>query len=142
MCGHQIASGLNPQSPYPDGSITLQKPVFAKSGLDLSGMHNGTLNIDISPFTFAITRADHVVEKVEWLKGFPAETFSFIRCGLTFSGKTFPGWVYFPHPETKPRDFQPASVVEVLAPLIADIDYGDTVTLHVSKTAITLTQEN
>ena len=137
--GHQIASGLNSQSPYPSGSIALQRPIFENAGVDLAGIHNATLNIDISPAIFSVSAADHMLENLVWLEGFPAETFSFIRCELVFSGKSYSGWIYYPHPETKPRDFQPPSVLEVLVPFIDEINYGDAVTLRIAKHAIKLT---
>ena len=50
--GYRIASGFTNNSPYPDGSIKLQTPIFQKLGLDISTYFPGTININISPYTY------------------------------------------------------------------------------------------
>jgi hypothetical protein len=44
---------------------------------------------------------------------------------VRFQGREYEGWVYHPHPETNKDHFQEASTLEVLAPFIRDIKYGD-----------------
>ena len=46
--GHGVASGRSNESPYPNGTIRMQAPVFKALGLDLSGCYFGTLNIDFA----------------------------------------------------------------------------------------------
>lgn len=46
------------------------------------------------------------------------------------------GWIYYPHPETKPMHEQPPAVLEVLMPLVPGLTYGDTVILHVDPEEI------
>jgi hypothetical protein len=56
-----------------------------------------------------------------------------MRCRVTFSKLTYEGWIYHPHPETKERHFQDASIVEVIAPLIEGIRYGDIIELQIKS---------
>ena len=48
------------------------------------------------------------------------------------------GYVYYPHPDTKPRHFQPPSVIEVIAPLIEGIAYGSPVRLEVDPSEVVI----
>jgi hypothetical protein len=67
--------------------------------------------------------------QVAWTTLHPPEDFSFSRCRVIVDGVGYEGWVYYPHPETKRAHFQSPSVVEVIAPFIADLAYGDRVDL-------------
>lgn len=163
--GHGVASGVSPDSPYPAGTIALQLPYFAARGLDLGGMHPATINVDIAPRSYAIRRPAHTFPEVRWTDLHGAETFSFVRCWLTrvpsssstmstsstsstvSASKTsrpakdveqYPGWIYYPHPETKPMHKQPASVLEVLMPYVRGLTYGDAVTLTFDPDEITI----
>ncbi|MEM8560179.1 MAG: hypothetical protein AAGG50_20360, partial [Bacteroidota bacterium] len=40
--------------------------------------------------------------------------------------------IYYPHPDTKPAHAQPPDVLEVLAPRVDGLGYGDTVRLAVN----------
>lgn len=124
--GHQVASGLSENSPYPAGTIALQRSFFEAQGVDMQGLYSGTLNLSVAPQKFRIIEPEHTVKKLLWIEGFPAETFSFIRCTLIVKTKRYNGWIYYPHPETKIQHFQSDSVLEILCPFIRDIDYGDT----------------
>ena len=42
--GHQVASGLAKDNPYPRGTIEMQIPFFQQLGLDLSSFFLGTFN--------------------------------------------------------------------------------------------------
>jgi hypothetical protein len=44
---------------------------------------------------------------------------------VIYRGHEYAGWVYYPHPETKKRNFQNPSLVEVIAMPIPGIEYGD-----------------
>ena len=128
--GHGIASGLSKDSPYRKGSIEMQVPYFRELGLDISGYHYGTLNISIYPKTFTVNQADHTFRNVAWAEGFPPEDFSFVRCELQFHYIWHQGYVYYPHPETKPMHFQSASVIEIITEFIPSIGYDDEVTIR------------
>ena len=75
--GHGVASGTSNDSPYPDGTIRMQFPVFQSLGLDLSDCYFGTLNLDFAPLEVSLSNPDHLFEKVRWTDLHPPETFSF-----------------------------------------------------------------
>lgn len=141
--GHGVASGANPRSPYPAGTITMQLPHFAARGLDLRGMYPATINVDLAPHTYAVRQPAHTLSDVQWTDLHGPETFSFMVCRLTrevppassaLSDAT--GWVYYPHPETKPMHEQPSTVLEVLMPYLQGLDYGDRVRLSLDPREI------
>ncbi|MEA5447690.1 hypothetical protein VB780_03855 [Leptolyngbya sp. CCNP1308] len=125
--GHQVASGSALDSPYPASTIEMQTPFFRGLGLDLSGYFPGTLNISISPSTFQLTNPELTFRQVEWTDRHPPEDFSFSRCRVLFQASTYNCWIYYPHPETKKRNFQNPSIIEIIAPPIPNIKYGDRV---------------
>lgn len=133
--GYRVASG--PSAAYPEyGSIEKQKPYFKALGLDLDDMFNGTLNIDIRPCKFSMSDPEYTFRKVQWTDLTNAEDFSFSRCRIKFNGREIHGWVYYPHPETKKDHFQDASTIEVLAPFIPGIGYGDDLDLVIDTREI------
>ncbi len=121
--GYRVASG--PSADYPYGALERQRPIFESRGLDLSGYFNGTLNIDIRPFEFRMRSPEFTFRSVEWTDLHPPEDFSFSRCKVVFQGAEYDGWVYYPHPETKRRNFQDPSLLEAIAGWIEGIEYGD-----------------
>lgn len=122
--GHQVASGSALDSPYPGGTIEMQLPAFQALGLDLSGYFQGTLNVSIHPYQFQLIAPELTFRAVEWTDRHPPEDFSFSRCRILFQDKTYEGLIYYPHPETKQRNFQNPSIIEILAPQIPGISYG------------------
>lgn len=138
--GHQIASGRNPDSPYSDSALKLQSPFFKKGGLDLSPYYFGTLNVSIRPYTFTLTNSQYTFRQIDWTPHHPPEDFSFSRCKLVYQGAEYDGWVYYPHPETKITHFQDPSILEIIAPPVLNIAYGDKVELLLNPLEITLNQ--
>lgn len=134
--GHQVASGLGVDSPYPKGTIEMQTPFFQELGLDLTAFFPGTLNISIAPQTLSLQNPEYTFKQVKWNPDYEAEDFSFSPCRVRFQGVTYEGLIYYPHPETKLGHFQDASTLEVLAPLIPNLRYGDTVELEINPSAI------
>ncbi len=134
--GHQVASGKATSSPYPAGTIELQRPHFQALGLDLSDCFAGTLNLSIAPHQIGLEQPGYTFEQVQWIEGYEPETFSFSRCYLRVETTSYPGWVYYPHPETKLGHFQQPSIVEILAPLIPGVGYGDRILLNVNSAEI------
>jgi hypothetical protein len=133
--GYRVASG--PSKAYPEyGSIEKQKPYFKTLGLNLSHIFNGTLNISIHPYEFEMKKPEYKFKKVKWTGLTNAEDFSFSRCKIKFRGREYNGWVYYPHPETKKDHFQSKSTVEVLAPFIEGIKYGNTVEISFNSVEI------
>ena len=139
--GHGVASGTGEDSRYPVGTLAMQRPIFAKLGLDLSGFHDGTLNVDIAPMSFALVKPAHTFRQVEWTHLHPPEDFSFSRCRLLHAGKLHEGWVYTPHPETKAAHFQAPTILEIIASFIVGLGYGDRVVLFVAAEEIAFSSE-
>jgi len=139
--GYQVASGQSVDSPYPEGTIRMQQPFFAELGLDLSEMHPGTLNISIAPRWFTMHRPRYTFRHVEWTHLHPPEHFSFSPCRLVVEEVAYTGWVYYPHPETKARNFSTPNILEVLAPRIAGVCYGMPVRLLLDPSEITISGE-
>lgn len=136
--GHQIASGLNPDSPYSTSALELQSPFFENGGLDLSPFFFGTLNVSIRPYTFTLTNPQYTFRQVNWTPHHPPEDFSFSRLRLAYEGIEYNGWLYYPHPETKITHFQDPSILEIIAPYVPNITYGDEVGVFINTMEIEL----
>jgi hypothetical protein len=136
--GYRVASG--PSSDYPYGALDRQRPIFKERGLDLAGYFNGTLNIDIRPQTFKMERPGYTFQYVEWTDMHPPEHFSFSHCKVMYKNADYDGWVYYPHPETKKRNFQNPSLVEVIAVPIPELQYGDELQVLLNTDEITVFQ--
>ncbi len=106
--------------------------------MDLEGTFNGTLNIDIRPATFELVRPEYTFLDVRWTDLHPPEHFSFCRCKVIHQGKEYEGWIYYPHPETKIRNFQNPSLIEVIAPLIPEIKMGEAIEVVVDPERVRL----
>ena len=131
ISGHGVASGRRADSPYPSGTIAMQRPVFAALGLDLGSCWDGTLNLSVAPLEIRLSQPDHCFPLVEWTDRHPPETFSFWRIQIDSPRNgVVSGWIYQPHPETKQQHHQPASMVEVLAPHLDGIVSGSQLRLH------------
>ena len=123
VAGHGVASGRAADTPYPAGTIALQAPLFAQAGLNLSPCFAGTLNLSFPGGEWRLQRPSWHLADLRWTDHHPPETFSFWPCLLRWQGATVAveGWIYWPHPETKQRHFQPPDRLEVLAPWIEGI---------------------
>ncbi len=128
--GHGVASGRSGDPRFPGGTVAMQIPFFRKRGLDLSGFFPGTVNVDVTPWSFRPGPDALLFERVKWHPEMPAETFSFARVAIVRKAVRRPALVYWPHPETKPEHFQPAGVVEILAPRIPGLEPGDAVAIE------------
>lgn len=130
--GYGVASGQAIDSPYPAGSISLQTPLLAAAGIDLSPYYPGTLNLAFSDTRWQLSDPDAHIEQLLWSDRHPPETFSFWRVGLRWQGCTqvISGLIYWPHPETKRQHHQRPDRLEVLAPWLegvahhADLELG------------------
>jgi len=135
--GHGVASGSAAASPYPKGTIELQRPYFTALGLDLSACFAGTLNLSVAPLEWRLQDPDHRFDHLTWTTLHPPETFSFWRIQLRRLGagpeclasdrlfsEVVPAWIYLPDPSTKMRHFQPPMVLEVLAPPLGPVAVG------------------
>jgi hypothetical protein len=126
--GHRVASQASRDYPY--GTIDKQKPFFKALGLDLESFYSGTLNVSIAPLTVEIIAPEYTFRQVAWTDLHPPEDFSFSPCRVRFGNAGYDGYVYYPHPETKKRHFQAASILEILAEQIPAVSYGDEVELE------------
>lgn len=139
---YQIASGIGLYQPYDEATIKLQAPHFAKRGFDLGehvpGYFTGTININLGETQLRLNNADRTLEKVEWTDRVQPETFSFVRCAIAYKAHYFPGLIYYPHPETKPKvNAHHFNRIEILAPPVPGLKYGDTVTVFCRDDAFT-----
>ena len=128
--GHGVASGRSGDPRFPGGTIAMQTPFFKALGLNLTGFFPGTVNVDVTPWSFRPGPAAVRFERVKWHPTAPAETFSFARATLVRKGRRHRALVYWPHPETKPEHFQAPGVVELLAARIPGLEPGDAVSIE------------
>ena len=134
MQGYRVASG--PSKDYPYGTLEKQIPIFRQLGLNLEHFYHGTLNVSISPSAFEMVNPAYTFRQVAWTDLHPPEDFSFSRCRVVFGDVEYAGWVYYPHPETKLRNFQNPSLLEVIAMPIPRIRYGDELGVWVNQEEI------
>ena len=139
MQGHRVASGLNGNPAFPGGTIRMQMPFFKARGLDLAPYYPGTLNVSIAPLRYEVVRAPCTFEDVKWHPVDPAETFSFFHVNRILpDGSRVAGLVYYPHPETKPKHFQPPDMLELMFPKMDDAAYGSELDLEIDEKEIRL----
>jgi hypothetical protein len=134
--GHQIASGLAKNPLFPNGTISAQKPYFEALGLSLAEFFPATLNIQFGCQKIELSHADFHFQKVKWHSSIPAEDFKFFTCQLWYENTAYQGLIYQPQISTKIAHFQPDNQLEILAPYIKNITYGDT--LYIESSSITL----
>lgn len=56
-----------------------------------------------------------------------------MECTVRRGEQTHEGLVYWPHPETKPRHHQPATVIELLLPRLEALTVGDLLDVRVAS---------
>ncbi|NIP30494.1 MAG: hypothetical protein GTN99_04955 [Candidatus Dadabacteria bacterium] len=127
--GYGIASGKNKQSLYTEGSIKMQLPFFKQKGLDLYRFYPATLNISIFPKKFELKNPEYTFKNVKWFSAVPAEDFSFSRCKIIHKKKIYDGYIYYPHPKTKPDHFHDRSTIEIITKYIKNIYYNSNIHL-------------
>ncbi len=128
--GHGAASGSGGDARFPQGTLALQFPHFAKAGIAVEHYMPATINVDL-PFELIPRNPISRIEHLEWLDGYPTETFEFFDSKIAVAGVAHRGLVYRPDPATKPEFSQPGSVVEVLAPPVDGIGPGTPVSVWV-----------
>ncbi len=140
VAGYHVAAGGSRDYPY--GALERQIPIFKERGLDLCGYFYGTLNVNIQPYVFQLVKPEFTFHRVEWTDLHPPEDFSFSRSLVVYEGEESEGWLYYPHPETKLRNFQDPSLLEVIARQIPNIKYGDKLEVLVNPRRIKVTQRS
>jgi len=130
--GHRVASGLNGNPRFPGGTLRMQRPHFLALGFDISHLYPGTLNVSIAPLSYRVVAARHTFPNLKWHPTEPAEDFSFFDVRMLRPGALpVSGFIYFPHPATKPEHFQEPDVLELLLPFVAGLVYGVELKLEV-----------
>ncbi len=138
--GHGVASGV--RGDVPGGTIRAQMPLFKERGLDLSHCFAGTLNVLVAPHLFALKKPRYVFRSVHWSPDSPPEDFSLTPCVVTFEDRSVDGYIYYPHPDTKPRHFQSPNVVEIIAPFLKGIRYGSVIVVGVDPGEIDIQERS
>ncbi len=134
--GHRVASGMNGDPRFPGGTIAMQLPHFLRLGLDVSRFHPGTLNVSIAPLHYRVLQPRLTFRDLQWHPSEPAESFSFLDCKIIIAQRTHDALIYLPHPETKPEHFQAPDVLELLAPWIEGLRYGDEIQIQADPAQI------
>jgi hypothetical protein len=134
VAGHRVASGLKGDPRFPGGTLRMQAPHFLALGFDVNRFYPGTLNVSIAPLRYRVVKARHTFANVKWHPREPAEDFSFIDVRVSCPNQpAIAGFIYFPHPETKPEHFQQPDVLELLLPFREGLHYGTELTLEIPK---------
>jgi hypothetical protein len=137
--GHRVASGLNGNPRFPGGTLRMQIPHFLALGLDLRSFHLGTLNVSIAPLCYRVVKARHTFTNVKWHPTEPAEDFSFFDVRVIRPDESpIAGFIYFPHPDTKPEHFQQPDVLELLLPFVKGLHYGMELSLEIPTTQMVI----
>ena len=140
--GHQVASGKAGDPRFPGGTIRMQLLFFKDAGLDLSPYYPGTLNVSIAPKRFKVVKPVRTFPNLKWHPTQPAETFSFFDVRLLRVGQPdAEGYIYYPHPETKPEHFQQAGVLELLLPFVEGLDVATHLQLAIPADQILIEDE-
>ncbi len=120
-----------------DKTVFRQFPFFIEAGVqDVTNMHPGTINVDISPREFSISSPDYEVT-CEWVAGV-RETFWLTAATLCFNDHDYKAYIYYPcvSEQHVARD----SMMEIITEHIEGIKYGVSVkiVLDTEKTLVIL----
>ena len=136
--GHQIASGVANDPRFPIGTIAAQKPYFKALGLNLDGFHQATLNAKFTCSTIIINHYDYSFEKVKWHDKMMAEDFKFVQCQIIVHQQCYPAFIYQPQLASKTEHFHDSNQLEIIAPYIRDLTYGEKLALEIPINTLTL----
>ena len=75
---------------------------------------------------------------MKWHSTWAPETFPLIRCEIRLDGATKHGFIYHPHPETKPTAFHGRHVMEIWAPFVAAAEVGREIEIGFLDDAVAL----
>lgn len=131
--GYGVASGKGKDERYPEGTLKQQFKHFLERGLDLSNYFMGTINLDISPFSYEIKKPKYFFKNIDWSDHIPPENFYFFDAILHYKDKTYQGLVYMPDPETKEDHTQKPTILELIFPKIEGLQYGLMVDIALKK---------
>jgi len=131
--GYGVASGKGKDERYPEGTLKQQLKHFLERGLDLSNFFMGTINLDISPFSYEIKKPKYFFKNIDWSDYISPENFYFFDAILYYKDKTYKGLVYMPDPETKENHIQKSTILELIFPKIKGLEYGVMVNIALKK---------
>ena len=137
--GHGVASGKGKDKRYPEGTLQIQFKYFLERGLDLSNYFMGTINVDISPYSYKIKKPKYFFKNIDWSDYIPPENLYFFDVTLHYKDETYKGLVYMPDPETKEDHLQKPTVIELILPKINGLKYGDMVDISLKKDQLEMT---
>ncbi|HWD92636.1 MAG TPA: hypothetical protein VG938_09825 [Verrucomicrobiae bacterium] len=136
--GHRVASGLNGDERFPGGTLRMQAPYFHSRGLQTSHLHLGTVNVSVAPLRYRVVKPSYNFTNVKWHPTEPPEDFSFFDVELLQPGQApLAGFIYYPHPDTKPEHFQRSDVIELWLPFVHGLNYGMELQLRISLSQMT-----
>lgn len=132
--GHQVASGLAQNTPFPEGTIKMQWAFFSDIP-DIEELYNGgTVNLDINPYHFKAKNPVHR-KNITWFENI-TETFLFWPVKLTLNDCDYSGLIYYPDPADKYDHFKPDTQIELLLPYIDGLSYDTDVTIELESELI------
>jgi hypothetical protein len=133
--GDQVVSGRANDLRFPRGTVT----IFSNAGgLNLNGYYIATVNAQFNYHAIVLNLYDHYFEQVKWYENMPTENFKFCQCHILKNSTSYPALIYQPQVETKVEHLQPINQLELLAPLIEHLHYGDVISLNISNAKVTL----
>lgn len=136
--GYGVASGKSKDGKYPEGTLRLQFKHFLERNLDLSPYFMGTINLDISPYTYEIKEPKFFFENINWTDLIPPENFYFFDVSLHFEQRIYDGLIYMPDPKTKEEHVQKPTVLELLLPKVDGLHYGHLVDVEINQDQLIL----
>ncbi len=124
--GHGVASGIGINQD--EGSIKKQKRFFDKI-IDWEHFWPGTINVSISPNRYLWKNNKATYEGINWHVDQPKEDFGISKCKITVKGESHDAWAYCPLPKTKTQNLHDPTMIEIIAPKIEGLEYGDKVSV-------------
>ena len=136
--GYGVASGRSNDVRFPNGTISMQIPFFAREGLDLSVFFRGTLNISFPDHSYQLGNAQYFFPQIKWSQDLPPENFSFYSCSIKVPplDESYIALIYWPHPSTKPGFHQDPNILEILAPEINGLSCGDEIKVFADSESV------
>ncbi len=130
----ELVSNIQPgKKVIVDQTVYRQFPFFVEAGVaDIKDMHPGTINVEISPYEFAIISPDYTVT-CEWIEGVQ-ETFMLTEVSVLFEEKRIKGYIYYPmvSEQHAPRN----SMVEIITYKIPGVEYGKQISIELPESSI------
>ncbi len=136
--GYQVASGLAEDPRFPQGTISAQIPFFKKLGLDLNDFYPATLNAKFNCNLIVLNQHDLYFKNIKWHSEIPSEDFKFYQCQILQESSSYSALIYQPQITTKTEHFQPDNQIELIAPYIEGIEYGDQLQLKIESEIMSL----